>query len=148
MDLVKTLQKTLDDHIPLIRSLDAKVVSYVGQTLEIALPLEPNINHKHTAFGGSLYCGAVLSAWGLLYLKLLEAKEEGVIVIFDGRMHYHKPVTTHFISTCQQYDTVAWGRFLKVYQRMGISRITLNADIVCDGDVCARFTGEFVVQKE
>ena len=148
MDLVKTLQQTLDENIPLVGGLGATVDSYNGQRLNIALPLNPNVNHKNTAFGGSLYCAAVLSAWGLLYLKLLEAEEEGVIVIFDGRIHYHKPVTTEFIATSEQSDDASWQRFLKIYRRMGKSRLKINSEIVCGEEVCVSFHGEFVVQKE
>ncbi|UZE97669.1 thioesterase domain-containing protein [Alkalimarinus alittae] len=147
MDLVKELQQTFDENIPLVGGLEAKVESYDGQTLEIALPLAANVNHKNTAFGGSLYCAAVLSAWGVLYLKLREAKEEGVIVIFDGRIHYHKPVTTGFVSISEQSDNAAWQRFLKIYRRMGKSRLKINSDIICGGEVCVSFMGEFVVQK-
>lgn len=147
MDLVKALQQTFDDNIPLVAALEAKVASYDGETLVVDMPLAPNVNHKNTAFGGSLYCAGVLSAWGLLYLKLQEVQEEGVIVIFDGRVHYHQPVTQTFKSTCVMPDAAAWEKFIKVYRRMGKSRLKLESEIVCEGDNCASFYGEFVVQK-
>ena len=148
MDLVKTLQQTIDDNIPLVSALGASVTSYDGQTLMVDLPLAPNINHKNTAFGGSLYCAGVLSAWGLLYLKLLEAEEEGVIVIFDGRVHYHKPVTGAFKSKCEFSDQAAWDKFIKIYRRMGKARLEIDSEIICGEQVCASFHGEFVVQRE
>lgn len=148
MDLVKTLQQTIDDNIPLVSALGATVESYEGQTLTVALPLAPNVNHKSTAFGGSLYCAGVLSAWGLLYLKLLEVEEEGVIVIFDGRIHYHKPVIGAFKSSCSLSDPAAWEKFIKIYRRMGKSRLKIDSEIICGDHICASFYGEFVVQKE
>lgn len=148
MDLVTTLQRTIDSNIPLVSALGASVESYDGQTLIVGLPLAPNVNHKNTAFGGSLYCAGVLSAWGLLYLKLLEVEEEGVIVIFDGRVHYHKPVAGAFKSSCELSDLVAWEKFIKIYRRRGKARLKIDSEILCDGQVCASFHGEFVVQKE
>ena len=148
MDLVKTLQQTINENIPLTGALEAAVKSYDGQVLHIDMPLTPNVNHKNTAFGGSLYCAAVLSAWGLLYLKLLEAQEKGAIVIYDGRVQYHKPVTDNFTSVCKLSDQPAWEKFIKIYHRMGKARLKLHSDVLCDGEVCVSFSGEFVVQKE
>ena len=148
MDYVERLQQTIDDNIPLVSALGASVASYDGQTLIVELPLAPNVNHKNTAFGGSLYCAGVLSAWGLLYLKLLEVEEEGVIVIFDGRVHYHKPVTEAFKSICELSDHSAWEKFIKIYRRMGKARLKIESEIICDDQVCASFYGEFVVQKD
>ncbi len=147
MDLVEVLQKTLNENIPLTGALGAVVESYSGSKLKIQMPLSPNVNHKNTAFGGSLYCSTVLSAWGLLYLKLIEACEEGQIVIFDGQIHYHKPVVGDFISVCEMSDDIAWNRFLKVYRRMGKSRLKMMSEVICDDAVCVSFNGEFVVQK-
>lgn len=148
MDLVTTLQQTIDDNIPLVGALGAKVASYDGQRLIIELPLAPNVNHKSTAFGGSLYCAGVLAAWGLLYLKLIEVEEEGVIVIFDGSVHYHKPVLGGFKSSCRSPDVAAWEKFIKIYRRKGKSRLKIDSEIICGDQICASFKGEFVVQKE
>lgn len=148
MDLAQALQKTLNENIPLSGSLGAVVESYDGHRLIIKTPLAPNVNHKQTAFGGSLYCSAVLSAWGLLYLKLIEASEEGQIVIFDGSIHYHKPVSGDYTAECELLSEEAWVKFLKVYRRMGKARLTIDSDIMFNNDLCVSFSGEFVVQKE
>ena len=50
-----------------------RVAAYDGTSLKLTAPLAPNINHKSTAFGGSLYSLAVLCGWGIVHLKLAEA---------------------------------------------------------------------------
>lgn len=88
------LESVLHHDIPLTRDMGLKVLDWHEQQLSLHLPLDPNVNHKSTMFGGSLYCGAVLAGWGWLHLRL---KEEGItdghIVIQEGQISYPLPVT-------------------------------------------------------
>ena len=60
------------DHLPITQFMGLEVESYDGDTLILTAPLEPNINDKQTAFGGSLYNTAVMACWGMIYLKTQE----------------------------------------------------------------------------
>ena len=80
-DWVARLQSTLHTEIPLTQTMGIKVIAYGDRQLTLKAPLQPNINHKSTAFGGSLYSIAVLSGWGLLFLLLQEQELSGQIVI-------------------------------------------------------------------
>lgn len=53
------LESILHHGIPLTRDMGLKVLDWQAQQLRLQLPLEANVNHKSTMFGGSLYCGAV-----------------------------------------------------------------------------------------
>ena len=55
------LESILHHDIPLTREMGLKVVAWHDRQLRLHLPLDANINHKSTMFGGSLYCGAVLA---------------------------------------------------------------------------------------
>ena len=80
------LESVLHHDIPLTREMGLKVRDWQHGRLELHLPLQANINHKSTMFGGSLYCGAVLAGWGWLHLQLREEGiEDGHIVIQEGR---------------------------------------------------------------
>jgi thioesterase domain-containing protein len=69
--------------------------------LRLHLPLDANVNHKSTMFGGSLYCGAVLAGWGWLHLRLREEGiEDGHIVIQEGQISYPLPVTGDANAIC------------------------------------------------
>lgn len=103
------LESVLHHDIPLTRDMGLKVLDWHEQQLRLHLPLEANVNHKSTMFGGSLYCGAVLAGWGWLHLRL---KEEGItdghIVIQEGQISYPLPVTGDATAICPAPSTAVW----------------------------------------
>ncbi|WNW12441.1 thioesterase domain-containing protein [Pseudomonas sp. DTU_2021_1001937_2_SI_NGA_ILE_001] len=144
------LEQLLHHDIPLTRDMGVKVIDWQDHRLRLHLPLAPNVNHKSTLFGGSLYCGAVLAGWGWLHLRLREAGvEDGHIVIQDGQISYPLPVRGDAIACCKAPEQAAWERFLATYQRRGRARLELHSVITApDNDAEAvRFTGQFVVHR-
>ncbi|KHA73790.1 thioesterase [Pseudomonas chlororaphis] len=144
------LESVLHHDIPLTRDMALKVLDWHEQQLSLHLPLEPNVNHKSTMFGGSLYCGAVLAGWGWLHLRL---KEEGItdghIVIQEGQISYPLPVTGDAVAICPAPEAKAWKKFLAMYQRYGRARLTLQTRIVNAGSVedAVTFTGQYVLHR-
>ena len=63
----------IHEHIPLTSHLGAVVEAYDGKAIILSAPLTPNLNHRNTAFGGSISALGILSGWTLLFLKLKEA---------------------------------------------------------------------------
>ena len=61
MDQLNQLRNVLHEEIPLTKAMGVEVNSYDGHCLVLSAPLDPNTNHKDTAFGGSLYSLAVLA---------------------------------------------------------------------------------------
>jgi thioesterase domain-containing protein len=57
------LQDHLHAHILLTRAMQVSVVSFAPRAVVLAAPLEPNINHRDTVFGGSASALAMLPAW-------------------------------------------------------------------------------------
>jgi thioesterase domain-containing protein len=144
------LETVLHHDIPLTRDMGMKVIAWENHQLRLHLPLAQNINHKSTLFGGSLYCGAVLAGWGWLYLRLKEAGiDDGHIVIQDGRISYPLPVQRDGVAICDAPDDATWNTFLKLYQRRGRARLTLNTRIVADGsqDTAVEFAGQYVLHR-
>lgn len=106
------LESILHHDIPLTREMGLKVLDWQHDQLQLHLPLQANINHKSTMFGGSLYCGAVLAGWGWLHLKLREAGiEDGHIVIQEGQISYPLPVTRDATVVCPAPEDKVWKRF-------------------------------------
>ncbi|NOX36993.1 MAG: thioesterase [Calditrichaeota bacterium] len=143
-DSIQKLQQVLETEIPITRTMGIRVQEYDGQQLVLAAPLTPNINHKSTAFGGSLYSLAVLNGWGLLYLKMQELNLDSHIVIFESSILYHLPVKTDFVSVCKVSDDEDWRRFLTVFRRKGRAKIRLLANILTDEGLAVSFQGTYV----
>jgi thioesterase domain-containing protein len=144
------LEQLLHHDIPLTREMGVKVLSWHQHQLRLHLPLQPNINHKSTMFGGSLYCGAVLAGWGWMHLRLREAGiENGHIVIQEGQISYPLPVTADAIAICEAPDDRLWEKFLRTYERHGRARLTLPTHIVNQNsdDVAVQFNGQFVLHR-
>lgn len=144
------LEQVLHHDIPLTRQMGIRVIDWQNHRLRLHLPLAPNVNHKSTLFGGSLYCGAVLAGWGWLHLRLREAGiDDGHIVIQDGQISYPLPVREDAIAVCDAPDVAQWDRFITTYQRRGRARLELPTRIHAqDNDESAvKFTGQFVLHR-
>ena len=144
MTLASTLERTLHDEIPLSKVMGIRVVNYNGTSLQLIAPLAPNINHKHTAFGGSLYSVAVLSGWGLLHLKLAEAQLHKHIVIQEAYIRYLLPVNQDMIAECS-IDDAFFKKFLHTLQKHGRARLSLDVVIRQNDQIAVEFSGRYVV---
>ena len=144
------LQSVLHSDIPLTAEMGMQVLDWQAQCLRLQLPLAPNVNHKSTMFGGSLYCGAVLAGWGWLHLQLREEGiEDGHIVIQEGQISYPLPVTQDATAICAAPEQKVWKRFLATYKRYGRARLTLDTWIVNEGSDqrAVAFTGQYVLHR-
>ena len=144
------LESILHHDIPLTRDMDMRVLDWQQQRLRLRLPLAPNVNHKSTMFGGSLYCGAVLAGWGWLHLALKEAGiDDGHIVIQEGAISYPLPVTGAAIAVCDAPEEKVWQRFIKTYERHGRARLTLHTEVFNEGAgaPAVAFDGQYVLHR-
>ena len=91
-DISQKLKDFFVEHLPITQFMGLEVESYDGEQLILTAPLEPNINDKQTAFGGSLYNAAVMTCWGLVYLKTQEKGIECNQVVTGGEVKYKAPV--------------------------------------------------------
>ncbi len=140
----KQLEQTLHDEIPISHEMGITVAAYDGKQLRLAAPIAPNINHKCTAFGGSLYSLAVLCGWGMLHLKLAEAGLHKHIVIQEADIRYLLPVDQNMQAECT-LDDAAFQRFLRTLEKHGRSRLALDVVIKHDGQPAVEFSGRYVV---
>jgi thioesterase domain-containing protein len=138
------LEQILHNEIPISRALGIRLAGYDGASLSLYAPLEPNLNHKSTAFGGSLYSLAVLCGWGLLHLKLAEARLHKPIVIQESSIRYLHPVEHDMHAECSLGDA-AFNKFLRTLEKHGRARISLDVVITQDNCPAVEFTGRYVV---
>jgi len=146
MSEIQALERLLHHDIPLTGDMGLRVRAWDNHRLRLHVPLAPNVNHKSTMFGGSLYCAAVLAGWGWLHLRLGEAGlSGGHIVIQQGQIDYPLPVAGDALAVCENIDEALWQRFLKTYRRHGRARLQLQTQVL-DGERCAvTFSGQYVV---
>ena len=146
MDHTEELQAVLDEQIPLTEAMSLKVIHASALEVLLRAPLEPNHNHKDTAFGGSLYSLAVLAGWSLLWIRLKEAGLEGHVVIAKTEVEYLKPVTDDFEATAVA-DEGVMAMALDTYKRKGRARVIVSSRIGAVGDEAVRFLGTYALVK-
>jgi len=143
--MIKQLQEVFNTEIPLTNDIGIQVGEYTDLSLTLHAPLAKNTNHKSTAFGGSIYSVSVLSGWGLIYLLLKRHNLSGHIVIQESHTKFLRPVAADITAKCSFKSTEQYEKFIEMYKRKHIARISLEAMITFDGENAVVFNGTYVV---
>jgi thioesterase domain-containing protein len=138
------LEAYLHEHIPISRAMGIAVVEATDARISLRAPLEPNVNHRSTVFGGSCASVAILAAWTLVHLRVQAMGIAGRVVIQRGATEYRLPIHGIFTATCESPGKAAWERFDRALQRRGQARVELDAVVTSDGVVVATFSGAYV----
>jgi thioesterase domain-containing protein len=141
---VDYLQDRIDREFPLARHIHVSVDSAHDGAVVLRAPFAPNSNHKETAFGGSLFCVAVLTgwAWATRYIEARGLSADAVIQ--ESTIHYLKPVHGEFQGSLEAPPPEQLEKFLKMLLRRGRGRIHLHVEIHGGQTLAARFDGVFV----
>jgi thioesterase domain-containing protein len=139
------LQKYLEDHIPIVQANGFRVVSADPDRVVIGGRLADHVNHRDSAFGGSLSTALILAAWGQVRTDTFAPNT--VIVIAQQRVSFNLPVLQDFEAVSLPLSTATLDRARALLGRFHKARFTVEATIVHQGDsgVRAEFAGEFVV---
>lgn len=136
------LQQTWSDTIPISEHMGIKIYQYTGRTFETRASLNKNINIHGTMFAGSIFSLATLTGWGMIHLQFKQQGLEGDIVLGDGDIHYHKPITMQPRALCN-IETLS-GKF-DALRNAKKCPIKVQVDIL-DGDTpVAEFKGVYWV---
>ncbi len=141
-DWCDELQRTWQDTIPISDQMGIKLYQYTGRTLEARASLNKNINIHGTMFAGSIFSLATLTGWGMIYLQLKQKGLMGDIVLGDGDIHYHKPITMQPRCLCniESLD----GKFDPLTKEKKAC-IKLQVDILDGDNPVAEFSGIYWV---
>lgn len=139
-----TVEAYLHRHIPISQQMGVRVVSVDDTGVRLTAPLEPNINHQSTAFGGSVSSLAILSAWTLAHLGLRERGIEARVVIQRSSVDYSAPIEGDLEAFCPAPGEDDWARFIAAVQKRGRGRLRLHAHVTSDGVAGAEFHGLYV----
>ncbi len=138
------LQQYLHSHIPLSAAMQVSVASIAAESVVLRAPIEPNINHRETVFGGSASALAILAAWSLLHTRL---QSEGIrcrLVIQRNTMEYELPIQGEFFARSFLETPDQWPSFVRLLARRGKARISVVSVLEYQGQPAGRFNGEFV----
>jgi thioesterase domain-containing protein len=141
---IHRLEEYLHTEIPLSAAMQLSVRSVSADSVVLSAPLEPNINHKSTVFGGSASAVAILAAWSLLHLRLTAEGHDCQLVIQSNHMSYDRPISGAFSAISSFPAPSAWPAFLRMLVRKKRARIELRSVVTCEDAVVGRFTGSFV----
>lgn len=140
----RALRDYLRAHIPLAAAMDIDVLVADADAVSLSAPLAPNINHRDTAFGGSVSALAILAAWSLLHLRLRAAGIANRLVIQRNVMEYLRPIDGTFTARAVLATAESWEPFVGLLQRRGKARIAVLATVEYDGAIAGNFEGNFV----
>ncbi|MEO9029120.1 MAG: YiiD C-terminal domain-containing protein [Ktedonobacteraceae bacterium] len=144
-NLVQALQETFEHEIPLTQHLEMRVMSYDEHGLTLKAPLAPNINHKRTAFAGSLNAVVTLAGWGLLWLVLQELEIPAKVVIQDSTCSYLRPMSNDFSAYCPKPNAAQIAKMAESLKKRGKARIELRVEVRNATTVAVAFTGRYVL---
>jgi thioesterase domain-containing protein len=138
---IDALEAAFHELIPISKAMGVRVVSYNGDSLTTTAPLSENINHQHSAFGGSLFSLAALSGWGLVQMKLSELLLDCNTVVMDGEVSYQSPVYDDLecvVRLPEDADAV----FANLEEK-GTARTELVASFECNGKLAMQMKGRY-----
>jgi len=141
---ISDLEEYLHRQIPLSAAMQVSVRSATADSVVLAAPLEPNINHKSTAFGGSVSALGILAAWSLVHLRLVDAGLASEVVIQSNSMDYDRPIHGAFIARSSLVDAGSWPGFVKMLARKRLARVEVGSELIYEGEVAGRLSGKFV----
>jgi thioesterase domain-containing protein len=139
------LQEYLHAHIPISAAMGVEVVTATDSGVRLRAPLEPNINHRSTVFGGSASAVAILAGWTLLHVRLSHGGHGSRIVIQNSYVHYDSPIDGEFDAAAVPPPDVSWTRFTRTLDRRGKARIEIKVIIEQAGRPAGGLTASYVV---
>ncbi len=149
----KEFQDRLHQEIPISSQMGISVVEVREDRARLKAPLKPNINHKSTAFGGSVNALAVAACWSLItsYVEL-QGLETDYIVIQDSQIDYTAPIATDFFAIAEWTSIEAQAKFLETLKKKGRARATLLARVSDErgegANLKARFAAQLIRLKD
>jgi thioesterase domain-containing protein len=139
------LEKFLHAKIPLTAAMGIRVIETGPRRLILEAPLEPNINHLGTVFGGALHTLPTLACYAALWTLLVEGGVDGHVVVKESHAHYRQPMRGSFRAICVRPAPNLAARFIDDLRRFGKARMELQSTIDgANGKPAVEFTGSFV----
>lgn len=143
----KEFQLRLHHEIPISSHMKIEVLEVREDRARVQAPLAPNINHKSTAFGGSVHAVAVASCWSLITgFVELQGLDANYIVIQDSEISYLNPISSDFSALAEWESESARTKFLTTLTKKGRARATLVSQVTSGEGIGAQLKARFAAQ--
>ena len=140
--------------MPLTAAAGVIVTSATPARVELALPLEPNLNHQGTAFGGSVSVLGIVAGWLLVRTRAeaeLEAGREpdgGLdVVIQSSTTRYIRPIDADASAVAAWGEPDDWPTVWPVFERAGRAQVAVRSEVHSGGRVRAVHDGVYVLHR-
>lgn len=138
------LERYLHDHIPISAAMGISVVECSRAAVRLRAALAPNVNHRSTAFGGSVASLGILSAWCLLRVNLHGLDPLPHIVIQRTEVEYLDPIHADFDALSAGPLEKEWERFHHSLKRRGKARLKITSELFVEELRVGHLRGMFV----
>lgn len=139
-------QQFIHEQIPLTEKMGFEVIEFKPFSVKILARLEPNLNHKCTAFGGSINSLMAVCGWAAVFILIKEFNPNSHIVIQRSNIEYFLPINKDFTAECKIEEQEGIAKFLLTYKKCGRARIKLNVFCRDNDKILSKFEGQYVVR--
>jgi thioesterase domain-containing protein len=110
----------------------------------LAAPLARNLNHRATAFGGSVAAQAILAGWALVHVRLEDEGIRARTVVQKSTVSYLEPIREDFEARAGAPDPRSWRRFRRSLDRWRRGRIRIDVEVWSGALLVARLAADYV----
>ena len=128
MNAAQHLQDTIRNTIPLSQHMGYSIDSLSEHSISVSAPLENNVNIHGTAFAGSIYSVATLTAWALVYHILQNHQPDASLVLGEGQIKYRAPIKDNLQCHAEISDA-EHQEFLSALKEKRRSRLIVKVNI-------------------
>jgi len=141
----QAIEDYLHQAIPLAQAMGVKVMQAEDDQVTLWAPLEPNINHCATVFGGSAAAVATLAGWLLVYCKLQQLGLRGQVMVRRSQMDYQKAMHGAFLARNVLVPEAAWHKLTQALLKGRMARLSLSVSLECAEQQVGQLDADFVV---
>jgi len=138
-------QQFLYEQIPITEKMRLEVIKFKPSSVKMLARLEPNYNHKHTAFAGSINSLMTLCGWGVVFANVKEFDPNSHIVIQKSNIEYLFPIEKDFVAECKIERKEDIEKFILTFNKFSRARIKLNVYCKDENKLLSKFEGQYVV---
>ena len=144
MPTIDEITTHLHTQIPMTRQMGILVTRFDETEVETAAPLEANINHQQSAFGGSIAALGIVTGFVAIWGNLQSRGIQAELVIQHSETDFSKPALGDMEARSRTLSSTAMEEFTKTLEKNGRARILVTSDIFAQGKLIASNTGTFV----